>query len=90
MHWITMTLAPSVVLCALIAVGFSATAPEKIKPDLRKTTEAWLSSPHADRSAEAFKHWNDKELRIVPKECSTCHTSRGIIDYLGTDLRAVM
>ena len=89
MHWITKTLAPSIILCGLIAVGFSATAQEQRKPDLGKITEAWLSSPHADRSAEAFKHWNDEDIRMVPKECSTCHTSRGIIDYLGTDLRAV-
>ncbi|MCB1310824.1 MAG: polyheme membrane-associated cytochrome C [Sedimentitalea sp.] len=80
-------------LCALlggaIAIAGSAAAQDEKKPDLAKITEAWLASPHADRSAEAFKHWNDDEDRVVPGECATCHTSRGIIDYLGTDLRAV-
>lgn len=89
MHWLTRTFAPCIVICGLIAVSFSATAQEKKGPNLAKITEAWLSSPHADRSAEAFTHWNDEELRMVPKECATCHTSRGIIDYLGADLRAL-
>ncbi len=77
------------VFCSVISIAIPATAQDKKKPDLAKITEAWLASPHGDRSAEAFKHWNEDEERVVPGECATCHTSRGIMDYLGTDLRAV-
>jgi hypothetical protein len=78
-----------VTFCSVIAIAIPASAQDGKKPDLAKITEAWLASPHGDRSAEAFRHWNDDEDRVVPGECATCHTSRGIIDYLGTDLRAV-
>lgn len=89
MHHSTRVFTLFVILCGLIAFTVPAGAQDKKKPDLAKITEAWLASPHGDRSAEAFKHWNDDEDRVVPGECATCHTSRGIIDYLGTDLRAV-
>ncbi|WP_415183865.1 polyheme membrane-associated cytochrome C [Phaeovulum sp.] len=89
MRWPTGTSVLFIVLCGFVAGGQPTTAQERKKPDLAKITEAWLASPHADRSAEAFNHWNDEEARVVPGECATCHTSRGIIDYLGTDLRAV-
>lgn len=71
------------------AAALPAAAQERKKPDLAKITAAWLASPHADRISEPFRHWDNEEERAVPGECATCHTSRGIIDYLGTDLRAV-
>ena len=71
------------------AAALPALAQERKKPDLAKITAAYLASPHADRSAEAFRHWDGEEDRAVPGECATCHTSRGIIDYLGADLAAV-
>ncbi len=43
----------------------------------------WASSPHANRSAEAFNHWN-KEGK-VPVECARCHSAPGFRDYLGAD-----
>ena len=45
--------------------------------------EAWLSSAHADRTAQAFTHWN-KEGE-VPTTCARCHSSEGFVDYLGGD-----
>ncbi len=77
------------VLLAGVTGAWPTAAQDRGRPDLARITEAWLASPHADRSAEAFKHWDEDEERVVPGECATCHTSRGIIDYLGTDLRAV-
>ncbi|MGR3662173.1 MAG: polyheme membrane-associated cytochrome C [Paracoccaceae bacterium] len=45
--------------------------------------EAWLSSPHADRSSEAFRHWD--EDGAVPENCATCHSGPGVLDFLGAD-----
>lgn len=45
--------------------------------------DKWLSSAHADRTAEAFKHW-DAEGE-VPTTCGRCHSSQGFIDYVGGD-----
>ena len=89
MHLPFRTVVVCAALLAAVVPAMPASAQEGRKPDLAKITEAWLASPHADRSAEAFKHWNEDKDRVVPGECATCHTSRGIMDYLGGDLRAV-
>ena len=69
----------------LLLISLSATAQQN--PDLAEITEAWLASPHADRTAEAFTHWNkDGE---VPGQCAVCHTATGMIDYLATDRASV-
>lgn len=41
---------------------------------------AWLASPHADATSEAFRHW-DTEAEI-PGTCAVCHSTTGIVDYL--------
>ena len=43
----------------------------------------WASSPHANKKAEPFNHWN-KEGNI-PVECARCHSTPGFLDYLGAD-----
>ena len=53
-------------------------------PALAEIVEAWLASPHADRTAEAFTHWN--EDGEIPGTCAVCHSSAGIIDYLGAPI----
>lgn len=45
--------------------------------------EAWVSSPHAARDTEPFKHW-DAEGRI-PAACATCHSTVGYVDFVGGD-----
>lgn len=51
--------------------------------------EAWASSPHADASAEAFRHWDEDDPKEVPTNCARCHTPTGYQDYLGADGSAV-
>jgi len=43
----------------------------------------WASSPHANRAAEAFNHWNKE--KVIPAECARCHSTPGLLDYLGAD-----
>jgi hypothetical protein len=43
----------------------------------------WAASPHAKRSAEEFNHWNKEGS--IPVECARCHSTPGMLDYLGAD-----
>lgn len=61
-------------------LGFAVYPHPTTAQDLTAITEAWLASPHADREAEAFTHWN--EDGEVPGECAVCHTATGMKDYL--------
>lgn len=45
--------------------------------------QAWLSSPHADATSDAFTHWNDEG--IVELDCATCHSGAGFRDFHGLD-----
>ena len=47
--------------------------------------EEWASSPHADETAEAFRHWDADDPQEVPTSCAQCHTPTGYMDYLGAD-----
>ena len=43
----------------------------------------WAASPHADRSAQAFKHWDPEGA--VPATCAKCHSTPGFRDFVGAD-----
>jgi hypothetical protein len=47
--------------------------------------EKWLTSAHADHTAEAFIHWNEDNPPQVPTSCARCHSTPGYRDYLGAD-----
>lgn len=79
--------APVAMFLVVIGYSTSAVSQDGQKPDLAAITEAWLASPHADRTAEAFTHWN--EDGEVPGQCAVCHTATGIKDYLATDRATV-
>ena len=45
--------------------------------------DLWLGSGHADKTAEAFNHWNaDGE---VSASCARCHSQDGFLDWIGAD-----
>ncbi len=46
---------------------------------------AWAGSPHADATAEAFRHWDGEDPKEVPTSCAQCHSPTGYMDYLGAD-----
>jgi len=45
----------------------------------------WSTSAHADKTAEAFTHWNEDSPPEVPATCAKCHSTPGFQDYLGAD-----
>lgn len=53
-------------------------------PTLNQIVDAWLTSPHANRSSEAFSHWN--EDGEIPGACAVCHSSIGVNDYLASPM----
>lgn len=69
-------------LFAITFISISQSAAQD-RSDLSAEIEAWLASPHADRSSEAFRHWD--EDGEVPERCATCHSGPGTLDFLGAD-----
>ncbi|MEZ4438518.1 MAG: Ig-like domain-containing protein [Polyangiaceae bacterium] len=51
--------------------------------------DKWLSSGHADATAEAFNHWNEDDPAEVPTSCAKCHSTPGFQDWIGADGSAV-
>jgi hypothetical protein len=47
--------------------------------------DEWISSPHNDKEAEAFNHWNEDDPPEIPTDCAKCHSTPGYIDFLGAD-----
>lgn len=47
--------------------------------------DEWISSPHNDKEAAAFNHWNEDDPPEVPTDCAKCHSTPGYIDFLGAD-----
>ncbi len=45
----------------------------------------WMNSPHAAAEDEAFVHWNAEDPAEVPATCAKCHSTPGMIDYMGAD-----
>lgn len=78
--------------CLVVAVIlFGAVVPsaraQQAPPTLSEIVEAWLASPHADATAEAFTHWN--EDGEIPGTCAVCHSATGLIDYVTGPMETV-
>ena len=51
----------------------------------RPMKRMWMTSAHADSTAEAFVHWDEDDPAVVPTSCAKCHSSGGYQDFLGAD-----
>lgn len=84
MSFVKAVLAVGIVVCALMApANVRAQSAQSAQLSLSEVVEDWLASPHADRTAPAFTHWN--EDGAVAPECANCHSSAGLMDFLGAD-----
>ncbi len=70
---------PTLFATSLISLllGVAASAQEALTPE--EITAAWLASPHADGSAEAFSHWNAEGE--IPGDCAVCHSDTGVLAF---------
>lgn len=88
-YWLILGIIPLLV----VALVLPALAQEEEMPNpvgepptfLTGIYDAWVASPHADFTAEAFIHWNEDEEKVVPSRCATCHSTPGYQDFLGAD-----
>lgn len=46
---------------------------------------AWAASPHNAKDAMAFTDWNETADKSVPATCAKCHSTPGMLDFLGAD-----
>jgi hypothetical protein len=46
--------------------------------------DAWARSAHADKTAEAFKHWDTADPAEVPAACARCHSTTGYVEFVST------
>ncbi|WP_417408219.1 cytochrome c3 family protein [Hoeflea sp.] len=69
-------------IMSLILVAVPAAQAQDQSP-VTSIVESWIASPHGDRKAEAFVHWNEEGA--VPEDCATCHSGPGLMDFLGAD-----
>jgi hypothetical protein len=51
--------------------------------------QEWSTSGHADKAAEAFRHWDSEDPAVVPTTCAKCHSTPGFRDFIGDDGSAV-
>ncbi|MFZ2488564.1 MAG: hypothetical protein WAZ19_10625 [Anaerolineae bacterium] len=47
--------------------------------------QEWANSPHNDKTAEAFVHWDTEDPAVIPADCAKCHSETGYVDFLGAD-----
>lgn len=59
----------------------------KIQSKSSNAQRLWENSAHADKTAEAFNHWNEEGS--IPVDCARCHSTPGFQDYIGADGSAV-
>lgn len=78
-------------LLFVVGTAMAATPAQEEVPEVDVSTlvipflDDWLASPHADASAEAFRHWDEDDPAEVPETCAKCHSTGGYQDYLGAD-----
>jgi hypothetical protein len=72
-------------LVALVGWMFYVTSQEAQTEPVEEISIKWGNSSHADRSSEAFIHWDEDEPPEIPVSCAQCHSTSGYIDFLGED-----
>jgi hypothetical protein len=43
----------------------------------------YAASGHANQDSLAFTYWEDNNPPVVPTACARCHSTQGLLDYLG-------
>lgn len=71
-------------LVVLICPQVSAQEAQGDRSPLAEIVDAWLASPHADISSDAFTHWDEEGE--IPGTCAVCHSSTGAVDYLSREI----
>jgi hypothetical protein len=78
-------LATSLLLAGAVTATVSAADLQIHAVDVPFYEALWQTSAHADKTAEAFNHWNGDNPPAVSASCAKCHSSGGYQDFLGAD-----
>jgi hypothetical protein len=78
-----LTLLVVVLGLALGLTSASAGKQVKIQSKADHAQRLWSGSGHADKTAEAFTHWDEEGS--IPTSCAKCHSTPGYKDYIGAD-----
>ena len=82
--WLVAALAAA--LLVLIVSDASTSLSQEASGDLVVPFKAeWEGSAHADKTAEAFIHWDEDDPAEVPARCAKCHSTPGYLDFIGAD-----
>jgi len=75
-------------LVAVFGLAFFLTSADagkqvRVQSKADHAKKLWATSAHADKTAEAFVHWDEEGS--VPTGCAKCHSTPGYKDYIGAD-----
>ena len=73
----------AVFISSIFLAGTKADSQVSIQSKASHAEREWRTSGHADKTAEAFIHWD--EDGEVPTSCAKCHSTPGFRDYIGAD-----
>ena len=68
---------------SVLLAGANGDKQVRIQSKADQAKRLWSTSAHADKAAEAFKHWD--EDGSIPTSCAKCHSTPGYKDYIGAD-----
>ncbi|MBN1223288.1 MAG: hypothetical protein JXB23_08550 [Candidatus Aminicenantes bacterium] len=71
-----------VILAALISIAATSDDQAGIQSKKSHAEKLWKTSGHADKTAEAFMHWD--EDGAVESDCAKCHSTPGYVEFLQT------
>jgi hypothetical protein len=66
-----------------ILIGVDELTTSLIKENVYQATDAHALSGHADKESISFTNWDSNDPAVVPANCARCHSTSGILNYLG-------
>src|SRR5574341_2020610 len=68
-----------------VPVTVQVTRVVEVTPEVKVPFEQlWANSAHADKTAEAFRHWDNATPVEIPADCARCHSPSGYQEYIST------
>lgn len=79
-----------IAVAALFIIGIGAQNQAGVQSKASHAEKLWLTSGHADSTAEAFVHWDEDSPQEIPSRCSKCHSTHGAVSFFTTGAPATV
>jgi hypothetical protein len=66
-----------------ILIGVDELITSLTNENVFQATDAYALSGHADKESISFTNWDSNDPPVVPASCARCHSTTGILDFLG-------